>query len=137
MSVLLRYAAGSVAACLRLMGGLEVSVPRMRANLEIGGGLVMAEAAMLIIAAERGRHDAHSIVHSACEIARASDITLQAALEETLDQPTYRTLVSADVFNPNGYLGEAGAIVDRAVKAWRSNASSSVVQNERGGQHGQ
>ena len=40
---------------------------RMRANLDLGGGLIMAEAIMLDLGAKLGRQHAHDIVYDAAQ----------------------------------------------------------------------
>ena len=51
-------------------GGLRVDAARMRANLDAQRGYVLAEPAMLALAARVGKHRAHELVHRAA-LARA------------------------------------------------------------------
>src|SRR5437868_6421241 len=50
-----------------VMRGLRVDPKRMRANLDLGGGLIMAEAVMLDLGAAIGRQHAHDVVYDAAQ----------------------------------------------------------------------
>jgi 3-carboxy-cis,cis-muconate cycloisomerase len=108
------------AGCLhqiRLVLSTAQAVPaRMRANLDLDGGLVMAEAVMMALAPELGRSRAHEIVSRACGIARENGQPLAEVLSH---EPFSATIPpKAAVFDPETYLGEAHAIVASAVKRW-------------------
>jgi len=49
--------------------GLSVDPRRMRANLDLGGGLIMAEAVMLDLGQAIGRQHAHDVVYDAAQAA--------------------------------------------------------------------
>ena len=50
---------GALAAVVEIAEGLEVDVERLRANLEVTGGQIMAEAVSFALAEKIGRSDAH------------------------------------------------------------------------------
>ncbi len=52
-----------------IMRGLKLDPARMRANLDLGGGLIMAEAVMLDLGAAIGRQHAHDVVYDAAQAA--------------------------------------------------------------------
>ena len=52
-----------------IMRGLRLDPVRMRANLDLGGGLIMAEAVMLQLGAVIGRQHAHDVVYEAAQSA--------------------------------------------------------------------
>jgi len=52
-----------------IMRGLKLDPTRMRANLDLGGGLIMAEAVMLDLGAAIGRQHAHDVVYDAAQAA--------------------------------------------------------------------
>src|SRR5438876_6834426 len=52
-----------------IMRGLRIDPKRMRANLDLGGGLIMAEAVMLDLGAAIGRQHAHDVVYDAAQAA--------------------------------------------------------------------
>jgi adenylosuccinate lyase len=99
-----------------LAEGLTVDAPRMRRNLESTGGLIVAEAVMMGLAPVLGRGEAHHVVHHACDVALAEGISLAAALAR--DATVSARLSAADIAtltDPAGYLGMAGAFVDRVL----------------------
>jgi adenylosuccinate lyase len=52
-----------------VMRGLRLDPARMRHNLDLGGGLIMAEAVMLELGAAIGRQHAHDVVYDAAQAA--------------------------------------------------------------------
>jgi 3-carboxy-cis,cis-muconate cycloisomerase len=99
-------ATGSAAAWLRAcLEGLEVDPARMRANLDLTGGALMAERVAASLAPERGRQAAHRAVAEA--LARGEDL---------------RELAPDELLDPTGYLGAAGEFVDRALAAYEEAA---------------
>jgi adenylosuccinate lyase len=58
-------ALGRLAEVLR---GLKLDPARMRCNLDLGGGLIMAETVMLELGATLGRQHAHDVVYDAAQV---------------------------------------------------------------------
>ncbi|HVY18327.1 MAG TPA: adenylosuccinate lyase family protein [Rhodopila sp.] len=56
-----------LARLLEVIRGLRLDPARMRANLDLGGGLIMAEAVMLDLGAAIGRQHAHDAVYDAAQ----------------------------------------------------------------------
>jgi 3-carboxy-cis,cis-muconate cycloisomerase len=54
---------------VEVLCGLRLDPERMRRNLDLGGGLIMAEAVMLNLGAEIGRQHAHDVVYDAAQAA--------------------------------------------------------------------
>jgi len=52
-----------------VLRGLRLDPVRMRRNLDLGGGLIMAEAVMLRLGATMGRQHAHDVVYDAAQAA--------------------------------------------------------------------
>src|SRR5437868_6169421 len=52
-----------------VLRGLKLDPARMRRNLDLGGGLIMAEAVMLELGAALGRQHAHDVVYAAAQAA--------------------------------------------------------------------
>ena len=98
---LLRSTGSAVAWLRESLEGLEADPERMRANLELTGGRLMAER----VAAALGGPDAHVTV---AEAARGEDF--RAAVAELLGEAEAEALL-----DPSGYLGSAGSFVDRAL----------------------
>jgi adenylosuccinate lyase len=53
----------------QVVSGLKLDPERMRANLDLSGGLIMAEAIMLELGTTLGRQHAHDIVYDAAQAA--------------------------------------------------------------------
>src|ERR1700757_2018285 len=76
-------AMGDVLARLgEVMRGLKVDPKRMRANLDLGGGLIMAEAVMLNLGQTIGRQHAHDVVYDAAQAAFVEGRPFGAVLAE-------------------------------------------------------
>jgi 3-carboxy-cis,cis-muconate cycloisomerase len=96
---------------VEIVRGLRLDPQRMRANLELGSGLIMAEAVMLKLGATIGRQHAHDVVYDAAQAAAvegrrfvdllASDPRVAAHLDKTaidaLLDPTAYTGLCADM----------------------------------------
>lgn len=52
-----------------IMDGITLRPERMRQNLDLGGGLIMAEAVMMQLGGAIGRQHAHDVVHDAAQAA--------------------------------------------------------------------
>jgi 3-carboxy-cis,cis-muconate cycloisomerase len=110
---------GSAAAWLRdCLERLEVAPDRMRANLDLTGGLLLAERLATALAPALGRLAAHDLVAEAAAKAEATGRALAEVLRE--DAAVRDRLTAADLdrlLDPAGYLGSADAFVDRALAA--------------------
>ncbi len=97
-----------------VLEGLEVDEGRMRANIDITQGLVMAEAVMMGLAPHVGREVAHDLVYALCREAIESGqplidrLVADPQVRGHLDRPALERLL-----DPANYLGHAGAMVDR------------------------
>ena len=58
-----------LARLVEVLKGLRLDPARMRKNLELGGGLIMAEAVMLDLGTAIGRQHAHDVVYDAAQAA--------------------------------------------------------------------
>jgi 3-carboxy-cis,cis-muconate cycloisomerase len=88
----------------------------MRRNLDITHGLVMSEAVMMALGRHIGREHAHDLVYDLCrEAIRVGKplVDLLAANPEVSRHASRETLERW--CDPAGYLGQAGAMVDRVV----------------------
>src|SRR4029079_15293188 len=73
--------AGALNQARFMLEGLIVDAGRMRRNLDLTGGLIVAEAVMMALAKHTGRQDAHDLVYDACRAALDKGSTLLAELE--------------------------------------------------------
>ncbi len=103
-----------------LARGLVVDTERMRRNMALTQGLVMAEPVSLALAGELGRARAHEIIESACHTASDSGRHLLDVLQadERVTAVLGKERLPA-LFDPLSYAGEATAFVDRVLAAHR------------------
>jgi 3-carboxy-cis,cis-muconate cycloisomerase len=108
--------AGSLHQAKFALGGLIVDEAQMVKNLDIGRGLIVAEAVMMGLAPQLGRQEAHDVVYDACRRANEERISLRDALAADpkiaarIDRATIERLTS-----PANYLGLAPQMVDRVL----------------------
>ena len=118
-------AGGALAGAARIVEGLRVFPERMRANLELDGGTIMAEAAMMAVGEVLGRAEAHAAVYEASVLARSEELSLTEALRRTLAHDVLAALPQLEeVLAPDAYLGETDAIVSAACESWSRVMSS-------------
>jgi 3-carboxy-cis,cis-muconate cycloisomerase len=118
LSELLRLT-GSAAASLReSLESLEPDPERMRANLELTGGLLMSESVATALAERLGRPAANELMEGASRRAAGEQRPLRDILLETpevVDALGEQGLDEA--LRPEGYLGVADRLIDRALEA--------------------
>lgn len=117
-----RLGAGALANMSEIVAGLEVDTARLAANLEVTGGLILAEAVMLALGESLGRLEAHRLVEEASHEALATGRTLRDILGEN-PQVTQRLDASRldALFDPSRYAGRAYAFVDAVLDASRGS----------------
>jgi 3-carboxy-cis,cis-muconate cycloisomerase len=114
--------AGSLGHAKFMLEGLVVDESRMRQNLDLTQGLIVAEAVMMGLAPHLGRQNAHDIVYEACREALghgrslASVLTANPAVAGALSAERLRSLC-----DPANYLGSAPAMADEIVRMRRSS----------------
>jgi 3-carboxy-cis,cis-muconate cycloisomerase len=109
---------GALSAVVDIAQGLDVDAERMRANLDITQGLIMAEAIAFALAAKLGKHDAHRLVEEASRKAAGARRSLLEVLSE--DARVTAHLTPAELrrlFEPMSYQGVAQTFVDRILGA--------------------
>jgi 3-carboxy-cis,cis-muconate cycloisomerase len=98
------------------LSGLRVEPERMRANLDLSGGLLMAESLAMALAPSLGRRQALLLARDVAARAREQGLDLRAA---ALAEERIRSVLSAaDVdaaLDPAGYLGSTDIYIDRAL----------------------
>jgi len=113
-----------------VLEGLVVSPERMRTNLELTNGAIMAEAVMMELARSIGHEPAHEAVTAASRQAAATGSGLREALLAT---PAVAAVLGADaldeLLDPSGYLGLASEIAADGIR--RPNAPQPDVSEVR------
>lgn len=113
-------AAGALAHTVQAIEGLEIDAARMAHNLELTGGLIVAEAVAMALAQKMGKAHAHEVV----ERASRSSVEQKKPLRNVLDaDPEVRMhLTAADLdrlLDPRHYTGQAQALIARVLTARR------------------
>jgi len=99
-----------------MLEGLIVDGERMRRNLDLTGGLIVAEAVMMALAEHTGRQAAHDVVYAACRAALDNGCTLLSELQRRSEVTRHLDAKRlAELTNPVNYLGSAPAMIDRAL----------------------
>lgn len=108
--------AGALSHTVLLANGLMIDPTRMRANLDMTGGLVMSEAVMMGLGPTLGREVAHDLVYDICREVAAGKGEFLDLLEA---DPTIAAHMNrqqlATLLDPAGYTGLAGLMVDRVL----------------------
>jgi 3-carboxy-cis,cis-muconate cycloisomerase len=116
----LAYTSGAAAAVHEVVEGIEVSPERMRENLDLTGGLVLAEAVGMALREQLGRTEAHGLVEAASHRAARSGRSFR---DELLDDEAIGAKLSREeierALDLDGYLNGAAALVDRALTRCR------------------
>ena len=103
--------------------GLRLDPERMRHNLQLGGGLIMAEAVMLELGAILGRQHAHDVVYDAAQAAFVEGRAFSAVLSA---DPRVTAHLGADaidrLLDPVAYTGLCAEMAKQAAARARSMA---------------
>jgi 3-carboxy-cis,cis-muconate cycloisomerase len=120
LTELLQLTGGAVSHVRDIVAGLEVDADRMRANLDLTRGAVLAERVALRLAPDLGRAAARQLVEDASARAQKAGTSLRDELRVTgvLDDDELDRL-----FNPAGYLGATPTFIDAALAAHRQGSS--------------
>ena len=108
--------AGALAQARSIAEGMTVDTKRMRRNLELTGGLIMAEAIVTALVASMGRAAAEAAVARACDRSIGEAVPLATILRNDPELRPHLTDAEIDhLTDPQSYLGAAGVFVDRIV----------------------
>jgi 3-carboxy-cis,cis-muconate cycloisomerase len=110
--------AGALRWTAETVEGLEVDPARMRANLDVTRGLIMAEAVQMALGAKIGRQAAHKLLERASKRALAEGRHLKEALAAEPEVTAQLTPADLDrLLDPLHYTGVANQLIDRALAA--------------------
>ncbi|HKV69056.1 MAG TPA: hypothetical protein VJN72_13280, partial [Gaiellales bacterium] len=112
-------AGGAAAGTSELLAGLEVDTARMRRNLDLTRGLVMAERVTYAAAARIGLLEARRLVTAAAERTASEDVTFRQALAEAEGLGLRPDEIDA-ALDPAAGLESAAALVDRVLDGGES-----------------
>lgn len=109
-------AAGCLKHSVQVLDGLDVEAKNMRHNLELGGGLLMAEAVMMGLAPKIGRGKAHELVGQVSAYAIENNLTLRQSLLASSEIKTFLSENEIDkLLDPIHYTGVASEMIDRVL----------------------
>ncbi|MFZ6044660.1 3-carboxy-cis,cis-muconate cycloisomerase [Pseudomonas sp. CR3202] len=107
---------GALQQALLLVPGLEVDAARMRRNLDLTQGLVLAEAVSIALAQRIGRDAAHHLVEQCCRQAVKEGAHLRTVLGGHAEVTAQLSAAELDrLLDPAHYLGQARRWVERAI----------------------
>src|SRR5438128_2902783 len=118
-----------LARLVEVLKGLRLDPERMRQNLDLGGGLIMAEAVMLNLGATIGRQHAHDVVYDAAQAAFvegrsfAELLVADPRVTAHLDTKAIKALL-----DPTAYTGLCAEIARDA--AIRARATAAEIGSE-------
>ncbi|MEJ7668661.1 MAG: 3-carboxy-cis,cis-muconate cycloisomerase [Casimicrobiaceae bacterium] len=114
-------AAGALAHTVQTIEGLEIDAARMTHNLELTGGLVLAEAVAMALARGMGKQHAHEIVERASRLSVEQKKPLRDVLDADPDVRAHLTSADLDrLLDPRNYTGQAKALIARVLAAHRA-----------------
>lgn len=112
---------GALQQALIAVPDLEVAAERMRSNLELTQGLVLAEAVSIALAQRIGRDASHHLIEQCCRQAIAQKRHLRAVLGDNSEVAAQLSSDELDrLLDPAHYLGQAQRWVARAVAEHRN-----------------
>lgn len=110
---------------VNLFGGIRVFPERMRQNLDLSGGLIMAEAIMLELGREIGRQNAHDAVYDAAQASFLESRPFSETLVEVKEVSGRLSPERIDeLLDPTRYTGVCSLFAERGAKQARDVASS-------------
>jgi 3-carboxy-cis,cis-muconate cycloisomerase len=116
-------ASGAVNAVADLAQGIDVDPDRVRNNLDITHGLIMAEAITVALAGKISRSEARKLVAEASRKALAEKRSLQNVLSEEERVTTHLSEPALGrLFEPMSYQGVAQTFVDRLVGSLKTTS---------------
>jgi 3-carboxy-cis,cis-muconate cycloisomerase len=131
MPELIGLTGGALHHLAETIPGLEIDAEKMRENLELTHGLIFAEAVQMALAAPMGRSAAHEHVEAAAKLAVKEHRHLRDVVKSDPEIGKHLSAKEIDrLFNPADYLGVAGQLIDRVLKA---HASRNLKSGLKGG----
>ena len=116
----LRLAGGAVSRLASLLAGLQVDSERMRRNLDLSGGGIMAEHVVVVLAERIDPVMARALVDTAVSRATSTGRPFKDVVQEDRTITTHlKPEELAAALEPSGYLGVAELMIERALAAYR------------------
>ena len=111
-----------------VLRGLRLDPTRMRQNLDLGGGLIMAEAVMLQLGAAMGRQHAHDVVYDAAQAAFVEGRSFAALLAADKRVTAHLDADAiAALLDPTAYTGLCADMARNAASRARGAARDNLL----------
>jgi adenylosuccinate lyase len=108
-----------------VLEGLQVFPERMRHNLDLSGGLIMAESLMLELGKSLGRQRAHDVVYDAAQDAATQGRTFREVLAQDTRVTAQLTLAQIDrLLDPSRYTGLCPQFAEHGARRAREVAAA-------------
>jgi len=109
---------------VNVLSDLKLDPARMRRNLDLSGGLIMAEAVMLKLGEAIGRQHAHDVVYEAAQEAATGNGSFAALLAADTRVTAHLTPVRiAALLDPTAYVGLCPELARQAAERARTAAA--------------
>jgi len=113
---LITLSGGVMQTALDLIGGMQVNAEKMRANLDITHGLIMAESVTLALATSLGKQAAHHLVEQLCHRALDENQPLAALLAQHPQVASYLSLTQIEhLLDPQQALGSNNTFINQVL----------------------
>jgi adenylosuccinate lyase len=123
---------GGLLARLQLvLGGLALDGARMRANLDLTGGLIMSESVMLALGASIGRQHAHDVVYEATRVSDGRTFAQVLAADPRVTAHLDHAAIDA-LLDPSTHIGLSAEIAHRAASDARALAEQIAAEYANG-----
>jgi 3-carboxy-cis,cis-muconate cycloisomerase len=117
----LRLAGGAVFRLKTLLAGLQIDPQRMRRNLDLSEGRIMAEHVVMLLGERVDRVMARALVDAAVSRSAATSRPFKDVLAEDAAISTHLNAQQLQAaLEPAAYLGVAAPLIDRALAAYRA-----------------
>ncbi|MCP2004422.1 UNVERIFIED_ORG: 3-carboxy-cis,cis-muconate cycloisomerase [Buttiauxella agrestis ATCC 33320] len=113
---LITLSGGVMQTALDLIVGMQVNTEKMRANLDITHGLIMAESVTLALATSLGKQAAHHLVEQLCHRALDENQPLAALLAQHPQVASYLSLTQIEhLLDPQQALGSNNTFINQVL----------------------
>jgi 3-carboxy-cis,cis-muconate cycloisomerase len=118
-----------LARLITVVRGLTLDPQRMRANLDLSGGLIVAEAVMLELGTKLGRQHAHDVVYDAAQAASVEGKSFSALLaaDRRVTEHLDRKAIDA-LLDPTAYTGLCATMARQAAARARAAVARAARQ---------
>jgi adenylosuccinate lyase len=108
-----------------VLGGLQLFPERMRANLDLSGGMIMSEALMLELGAVIGRQQAHDVIYEAAQESATSGRPFDELLMESEEVSSRLSREEVQVLlDPSRYTGQSQPLAEAGAAQARELAAA-------------